>query len=132
MGAVDERFREVDLAALPKILAERREYPVEHPLALPLLEAVMARVSSIAVLKPKDTCPAVRNNAGMVTPYRDDRAAQEALLADARKLLVQLEEDRKTYDRLRSSLGDPRTSWLAIAAFALLFVGLIVLCVLLS
>ena len=42
MGAVDERFGEVDFAALVKVSRERGEDPIEHALALPLLKASKA------------------------------------------------------------------------------------------
>ena len=43
MAAVDERFGEVDLAALVKVSRQRGEDPIEHAFALPFLEASKAR-----------------------------------------------------------------------------------------
>jgi len=44
VGAVDECFRQVDLAALAKVARESGEDAVKDTLALPLLEAVVTRL----------------------------------------------------------------------------------------
>ena len=44
MGAVDEGFAQVDLAALPKILDQRGQDSIEDALPLPLLKAIVARL----------------------------------------------------------------------------------------
>ena len=44
MGAVDEGFGQVQLSALLQIAGESGEDRVQDPLALPLLEAVVARL----------------------------------------------------------------------------------------
>lgn len=55
MGAVDERFGQVELAALVKVSRESGESPVQNALALPLLEAVMARL--IRRVATRQVCP---------------------------------------------------------------------------
>jgi hypothetical protein len=43
MAAVDERFGEIDFAALVQVASERGEDSIEHAFALPLLEPPEAR-----------------------------------------------------------------------------------------
>ena len=43
-GGVDEGLREIELAAVPKILGEPRQQPIEAAAALPLLKPAVARL----------------------------------------------------------------------------------------
>lgn len=49
-GAVDERFRDVDPAALVEVLGQRVQYPFDRPVPAPLLEVpVTSLVRRIAI-----------------------------------------------------------------------------------
>ena len=42
MGAIDERLGEIDLPAVPKVLSESSEHPLEDPVLDPFLESAVA------------------------------------------------------------------------------------------
>jgi len=81
------RLRQVDLSALPKVFGQRGQDPVEHALALPLREAIVAVL--VRRVTPRQVRPRrSRWKRGRITPTEqprpNSRSGQGQTPADAR------------------------------------------------